>query len=59
MATSTRTFEQWMDLVDFNVQQRTGMSVYDLPDRCYRDWYDDGATPKQAASRAVKAAKDE
>lgn len=55
-ATTKRTFEEWMALVDAAVQSRTGMSADDLPDCCYRDWYDDGLSPKQAAIRAIKAA---
>lgn len=56
---STRTFEQWMDLVNQNVESKLGLSTADLPDCCYRDRYEDGASPKQAASRAIRNARDE
>lgn len=32
------------------------LSHDDLPDCCYRYWFDDGVRPRQAAARAVKAA---
>lgn len=53
------TFDAWMKLVDSLVQRKTGLSVYDLPDCAYRDWYDDGKTPASAAAKAVKLAKGE
>lgn len=31
----------------------------DLPDFCYRDAYDDNATPAQAARAAIQNARDE
>jgi hypothetical protein len=46
------TFEAWMDLVDEICQTKYGVSVYDLADCPYRDWYEDDVTPKSAAARA-------
>jgi hypothetical protein len=53
------SFDQWMKIVDSAIYAKTGMSYMDLPDVCYRDWYDADVTPKGAASRAIKSAKDE
>lgn len=53
------TFGQWMTLVDQIIVSKVGVSSLDLPDCCYRDWYDDGATVKSAASRAIRQAKAE
>lgn len=48
------TFEQWMDKVDRLIANRTyGMTSADLADQPYRDWYDDGMSPKQAARQAL------
>jgi hypothetical protein len=52
-----RTFEQWMLLVDTLITERCGLSAYDLPDQCYRLWYDEGVSPKTAASRAMRYAE--
>jgi hypothetical protein len=43
------TFEQWMQKVDSAVIRQTGVSVHDLADQCFHDWFDDGITPVQAA----------
>lgn len=51
-------FEFWMRDVNASIMAKTGMSSMDLPDMPYRDWYDDGRSPKSAASAAVKAAMD-
>ena len=50
-----RSFEGWMRAVDKLVGYR-GLSVYDLPDCCYRDWYDNRLRPIRAANRALKNA---
>lgn len=41
------TFPQWMIAVDGICLAAYGMSLYDLPDMCYRDSYDDGLTPEE------------
>lgn len=59
MTTKTRpTFEQWMKLVDQAVAAKIGISVHDLPDCPFRDWYDTHKTPKNAASAAIRNAKE-
>ena len=49
-----KTFEQWMLDVDQAVLSKAGVSVHDLPDCPFMDWYEDGKTAKGAASRAIK-----
>ena len=46
--------EQWMRALDRAVGQRVGVSVHDLSDQPFRDWYDDGITPAQAARLAIQ-----
>jgi len=53
-----KTFEAWMILVNDAIWAKAGCFADDLPDVCYRDWYDDGMSPKAAASRAIKSAKE-
>jgi len=48
------TFDKWMDAVDRVIENSIGLSSADLPDICYRDLYDDGATPASAAREAIK-----
>jgi hypothetical protein len=47
MSRSNLTFEEWMKEIDRIVGQRFFISVYDLPDRLYRDMYDDGFLPDE------------
>lgn len=54
-----KTFAEWMREVDRAVSAKAGLSVYDLPDMCFSDWYADGFSPKQAATKAIKSAKEE
>jgi hypothetical protein len=48
------TFEQWMQRVDAHVQNVLGLSVYDLPDCPFRDWYEYGMQPERAAKKAIR-----
>jgi hypothetical protein len=50
------TFETWMHAVDVAVEHRAGVSVHDLPDCCFRDWYEDDVPPVTAAKRALEEA---
>ncbi len=52
------TFEDWMKQIDAIISARTGLTHDDLPDVCYRDWYEDGMSPKRAASAAIANAKE-
>ena len=48
------TFEQWMRQVDDLTWQQAGCGTNDLPNASYRDWYEDGLSPDEAAERAVE-----
>ncbi len=50
------TFEEWMRQVDAYCWRGMGLSVYDLPDCLFRDWYDQRVRPIWAAIRAGKRA---
>ena len=52
-------FETWMRRVNAVVVSKTGCSVHDMPDCCFRDWYDDGMGPVAAAKKAIRNARDE
>ncbi len=52
-STDARTFEQWMEAVDRVCWLALGLSVHDLPDCLFRDWYDDRVRPVRAAQRAA------
>jgi hypothetical protein len=47
-------FDSWMAAVDRAVQARGGLSVHDLADQPFADWYEDGITPKQAATLTLQ-----
>lgn len=48
------SFKAWMRAVDRAVQAKVGLSLSDLSDQPYADWYADGVSPKQAAGRAIR-----
>ena len=50
------TFGRWMGDVDDWVFDLSGVSVHDLPDCCFRAWYDDGVSAEAAAIRALQYA---
>lgn len=41
------SFSDWMDALDEICQWSFGMSIWDLPDMCFRDAYDDGFSPEE------------
>jgi len=43
------TFKGWMRSVDLIIAAELGVGVDDLIDQCWRDMYDDGLSPAQAA----------
>lgn len=51
-----KTFEEWMKAVDAHCVAQLGLSVHDLPDCCFADWYEDGIGPKSAARKAIRMA---
>lgn len=50
------TFEDWMKRIDILLLRSRGLSVYDLPDCPFNDWYSQRLRPIRAANRALKAA---
>jgi hypothetical protein len=55
--TEGKTFETWMKGVDIACNYLCGVSIHDLPDCSFLDWYEDGDTPREAARRAIRLAK--
>jgi len=47
-------FTHWFKLVNGEVEARIGLSVHDIADQPYRDWFDDGVEPHEAADMAVE-----
>ena len=52
-----KSFVEWKKEVDKEVEKQCGMSVDDLPDCCFHDWYEDNVSPKSAAMLAIKNAE--
>jgi hypothetical protein len=50
---SNPAFKAWMKQVDDAVQGTVGLSVHDLPDQPFMDWYQDEVPPKEAAADAL------
>ena len=42
------SFDDWLEEVDRLIQEKVGVSLYDLPDQRYRDWFEDGFDPVMA-----------
>lgn len=55
MRSRVESFETWMKAVDSACIKRSGVSIHDLPDVCYRDWYEDGMSPALAARAAIRS----
>lgn len=54
-----KTFEQWMQDVNAAIAAIIGgLTSDDLPDCCYRAWYENGVTAKTAAKAAIKNANE-
>ena len=48
-----QTFDQWMRAVDRAVIATVGLSVHDIADQPFRDWYDDETPASEAAESAL------
>ena len=54
-----KSFEHWKEDVNRAVEILScGLSADDLPDVCYRDWYDDDVSAVSAARRAIRNAQE-
>jgi hypothetical protein len=51
-----QTLEQWLAKVNLAVEHLSGMSMHDLADCPYMDWYEKGMTPETAARKAIRNA---
>jgi len=47
-------FERWMREVDREVRAISGVSVHDLADCPFRDWFEDGESAQDAAQMALE-----
>ncbi len=47
------TFEAWKAKVDKAIERKTGLSADDIEDYGYRDAFESGMTPAEAASEAI------
>lgn len=47
------TYEQWLKAVDQYLEAEIGLGHQDLPDQLWRDWYEDGLDPMDAATEAL------
>lgn len=49
------SFAEWMAAVDAAVESIAGLSIYDLEDQPFADWYEARKSPKAAARAALRA----
>lgn len=50
------TYDAWFKKACMCAAMLYNISLYDINDYPYHDWYNDGTSPKGAAMRAVKMA---
>ena len=48
----TDTFQTWLRKCDAVVSGKVGLGLHDLPDANWRDYFEDGLSPKDAADCA-------
>ena len=48
----TMTFSKWLHQCDVVVSGKLGFGLHDLPDATWRDYFDDGLSPRDAADCA-------
>ena len=51
-----KTFSNWMQSVNREIEAISGLGCNDLPDVCYRDMYDDDTMPREAALEVLESA---
>jgi len=47
------SYEEWLEQVDQEVENRIGIGVHHLEDCTLRNWYDDEIQPAEAATMAL------
>lgn len=47
------SFEDWLGYVDARLFNQVGLTHGDIADQTWRDWYDDGVAPVDAAREAL------
>ena len=47
------SFAYWMNLIDQGLLSKAGIVTGDLPDRLYRDMYDDGKSPEEVVGEIL------
>jgi hypothetical protein len=52
------SFGEWLDRCDRLARVTRGISIHDLPDVCWRDWYDERLRPIRAVNRALRYASE-
>lgn len=48
------TFEEWMGDLDVLCNENIGVSLLDLPDQTFHDWYDAGLSVDEAMDAIVE-----
>lgn len=46
-------YKTWLKKVDSIVIKKCGMSIHDLPDCCFMDWYENDVEPAEAADMVL------
>jgi hypothetical protein len=54
MRSDDNRFKDWMGRVDEYLWEWVGLTSEDLIDQLWRDWFEEGLTPRQAAKRALE-----
>ena len=49
-------FEKWFELVDNETFELCGVSIHELPECSFRDWFEDGMSAADAAYKAAQYA---
>jgi hypothetical protein len=47
-------FKAWLAEADLLCLRQTGVSIFDLADMPYDDWYEDGMSPKEAVRELLE-----
>lgn len=48
------SFKEWLSAVDRSLLATCGLTHMDLADQTWRDWYDDGVRPDEAAEMCLE-----